>query len=286
MYIPASLLKCVADSSRVAISDVYIDIDRKQAYATDGKVLVAVPIAPDPGEVSGYVSREAIQQAEKSPKSQRGLVWHGEEVTKVRGIAYPNPHAELPADQRPIFPNIDTVMPKHTTPVLAVDTSLLCNAGMVLTPDKSLVPSVVLAMDITSPVNPLLLRPAKPCVVHNVDWQDAFAILMPIRHDAVSAPCPVPASVPTNESPEQTAALAQQLETVQANAAAAHDAMQTELIATRTAFQQLHQAYAALQTAHKALEEELDDMREDQDLMVQELLTIVEGRTRAISPTQ
>ena len=97
MNIPKRLLKCVDKESKEnsPLQHVYVDVADKQAWATNGRLVVCIPIAPEDGECSGLVPAAAIEAAEKQPKNLRGRLMHGENVTSIFGGAtWDNPTAD------------------------------------------------------------------------------------------------------------------------------------------------------------------------------------------------
>ena len=96
MNIPKRLLHCVSTRTDFsALNHVYVCVDAKQAWATDGRIAICLPIEPEEGDFSGYVPRGAIEAAAKQPKRVRGKLLHGTSVTTVPGVGtWDNPLGE------------------------------------------------------------------------------------------------------------------------------------------------------------------------------------------------
>ncbi len=138
MYLPKTMLECVStDKTRISIDHVYVDVEEKLAIATDGRVMALVPIEPTDGEVSGYVPREAILQADKCKDPWKGVLMHYNDETLVAGshVRIPNPfHGETV----PPFPQWKQVIPQDLPeqPLFVVDADLLAKAAHAITPLK------------------------------------------------------------------------------------------------------------------------------------------------------
>ena len=111
MIIPKDLLPlCSTDLARGGLQYVYVDCEKKYAIASNGHILAAIPIEPESGEVSGYVSAEAIKLAAQQSLF-RGRLLHFEKQTDVNGILFPNPYAE--AESPPPFPDWTVIIPRY-----------------------------------------------------------------------------------------------------------------------------------------------------------------------------
>lgn len=138
MYLNKTILECVStDKTRLQLGYVYVDVAEKLAIATDGRIMALVPIEPTDGEVSGYVPREAILQADKCKDSWKGILMHYDEDTLVAGsmMRISNPfHGET----APPFPQWKQVIPQDLPeqPLFAVNADLLARAAHAVTPAK------------------------------------------------------------------------------------------------------------------------------------------------------
>lgn len=53
------------DYSRPALTYVHFDADRGELRATDSYIAVRMPVTPDPGDVSGWISPDALERSRK-----------------------------------------------------------------------------------------------------------------------------------------------------------------------------------------------------------------------------
>lgn len=256
MYIPKSLLDCVSkEVTRYAITNVYVDVGAKKALATNGQFLVALPIVPEPDEVSGYVPAEAIRAAAKMPKHRKGVICHTEQTTLVNGILYPNPHAENP----PPFPDWQQLIPAHhaTAPILACNGGFFALAAEALTPHGQK-PCVTVHLDQTDPSQPLVLKSGY------AEMAEAVALLMPVRDDQVTGHV-----CPTEETVEMWRARA-------VSAEALTEILQGQLDAGQGATEQIRiltEERDAARTALLTLEAQVDAAPPDLETICEDLQT-------------
>jgi hypothetical protein len=67
-------LACSKDENRWILHHPYLDVENKALVATDGRIMAIIPCHPENGELSGPVSREALENGRKN--SQRDGTFH------------------------------------------------------------------------------------------------------------------------------------------------------------------------------------------------------------------
>ena len=186
MHLHKTILQCTShDTTRLAIQHVYVDIAERYAIATDGHLLVLVPIDPEPDEVDGYVSAMAIQEAAKQKGCFKDRIHHFATETLVvgSGLRVPNPFHDDPTP--PVFPDWRNLFPRVThQPLMVIDMKKVGRAADALSPIKEKAVVAVtcdLAKLGTDPV--LLTMDATPqgAPEDPRDWSRAKALVMPIR---------------------------------------------------------------------------------------------------------
>ena len=161
MQLPKSLLKCCsADSTRYGINHIYVDVETGEAFATDGHLLMVVPITPEESEVSGYIPADALKAAhEPSQKALKGVLLHHASETLVPGKGtFPNPFTP---DDMPKFPETDHLLylAREGMHQITLDAALLLKLADVIRdaepgPGK---PHVTLTYNPKKPDGPLLV---------------------------------------------------------------------------------------------------------------------------------
>lgn len=134
MFIPKRLLKACAKPDDIKhperLQAIYVDVERKRAWASDGFIAVSCPIEPEEGECSGFVSREAVEMADKHARMLKGKLFHGETETKVAaGGTFDNPSSGL---RFPVEQCEEIMQTGGRERVLYVDIALLKRACEVL----------------------------------------------------------------------------------------------------------------------------------------------------------
>ena len=104
MIIPKRLLRaCLPEKAfgQEGIKSIYVDVEGKQAWATDGHIMVGCPIVPAEGECSGLVPRAAVELADKQKGDLKGVVFHTEKMTSVlgAGCTFENSTLTFPLEQ-------------------------------------------------------------------------------------------------------------------------------------------------------------------------------------------
>ena len=273
MYLDKTILECVStDKTRTSITHVYVDVDAKLAIATDGHVMALVPIDPTDGEVSGYVPREAILQADKCKDPWKGVILHQEKETLVAGsmVKIPNPFQGTPA---PPFPNWRDVIPQDLPeqPLFAVDGDLLARAAHAVTPAK-----MKAAVFVSCNLGKLGTDPLTITSTHD---SKAKAILMPVtvKTTPVGHACPAPDDL--RESLEHAKARVAMLEHDHAKLQEAYQALVQQqatpvpspLESVAEKIDALTAQYEALQAQHRQLETLYEELNADHVELLREL---------------
>ena len=97
------------DDGREFIASAYLDTERRELAATNGHVLVVLPVTLDDGDTTGRVSVEALKAARKL--ATRGApveVQANGALQLTNGASYPRP------DTCGEFPNYREVMPDYS----------------------------------------------------------------------------------------------------------------------------------------------------------------------------
>jgi hypothetical protein len=130
VIVPKALLDvCSVDATRSALAHIYLDLERKRAVATNGPILAALAIEPEEGEVSGYLSKEAVLYAATHTKGQ---LLHYAATTVVGEAVFPNPFAGQ--ESAPPYPDYHAVIPTGVmTRSLGIDAALLVTLAKVIT---------------------------------------------------------------------------------------------------------------------------------------------------------
>ena len=123
------------DTTRQFLCNLYLDTGAKVLVATDGVRMVKHPILLDDGDVSAFVSAEAIKAARKlAPKNGDLEVRVGvDTLTLTNGITMPTPKAGQP------FPHYERVIPNYstrTTVTVGLDAKLLLELCQAMGGDK------------------------------------------------------------------------------------------------------------------------------------------------------
>lgn len=186
---------CVStDETRYQIMDPYLDTKAKRLVATDGHMLVAVPVEVSEDESSGYVSRFLLRLARRWFRRERPA---GERVEIVDGNvpggpSYPTDHARGSG-----FPDWRAAVPKRTrgtpgTVTIGLDAVYLKEIALALGgEDRPGGCQVTLTIDVVDLGTPLL--------VQSEGAPEAVAALMPVggggltggvRFDPAEPPAP------------------------------------------------------------------------------------------------
>ena len=131
MYVPHTMQAIIDPKAVLDIAHVYADVEKRYAIATDGTILVAYPIEPDEGEVSGYLPKNAIEFAAKGCGKKHKVparLHHTATHTVVDGVSFHNPFT-FPYDRTPDFPDWQSVLPRNDekidVPAIGVNAMLL-----------------------------------------------------------------------------------------------------------------------------------------------------------------
>jgi hypothetical protein len=129
VIVPKALLDvCSTDATRSSLNHIYLDLERQRAVATDGRILAALAITPEEGEVSGYLSKEAVLYAATHTKGQ---LLHYAATTVVGEAVFPNPFAGH--ESIPLYPDYRVVLPQGVqTRSLGIDAALLVTLAKVI----------------------------------------------------------------------------------------------------------------------------------------------------------
>ena len=285
MYLNKTILECVStDKTRPSIGYVYVDVDEKLAIATDGHVMALVPIEPTDGEVSGYVPREAILQADKCKDPWKGVILHQEGETLVTGsmVKIPNP---FQGETAPPFPQWKQVIPQNLPeqPLFAVDGDLLARAAHAVTPAKMRA-AVLVSCNLGKLGTDAL-------TITSTHDSKAKAILMPVAVKTTPVGHTCPGSEDLQESLEHAKARVAMLEHDHAKLQDAYQALVQDqatpvpspLESVAEKIDALTTQYAALQAQHRQLETLYEELNADHVELLRELhiLTITVAEQEA-----
>lgn len=158
------------DYTRPHLTSVFLDVENKRMYATDGRALAVVPCEVDVGDRSGMLPVEAVGRARrmKQPEiaARKRLARVGKEVMYTRPGASPVP--------------VDSVIPKFKygdagTVSISLNPEFLLNAAKAIGRGKEFTGSALVTLTFQPTENEL-----SPIVL---SWEDeeAHAVLMPGR---------------------------------------------------------------------------------------------------------
>lgn len=104
---------------RLMLQHLLLSVEAKTLTATNGHIIAIVPVEPEEGDTSGYITVEALKAARKSKQGPR--VNGSLEI--VEGASFPRPTEE----QDGKFPDASKVMPAKPDrePDLCIDAKLL-----------------------------------------------------------------------------------------------------------------------------------------------------------------
>lgn len=294
MHLDKSLLDCVSsDKTRYSLSEVFVDVDEKLAIATNGHLLVMVPIDPAEGEVSGYVPKDAILEAAKQKGSFKGLLIHQQTHTIANGISYPNPFSD--ADKPVTFPvDWKRLIPAYANEpcLVGFNASYLGDIAAVISDPKN--PAVGLTLDLTKSVEAVIvvsgLRTPSTFPGDERDWSRAKALLMPVRDDAMRLhTCGSESEELRTRARTAEQLVAEQSTTIQrlidenavltAALATAQEAPPSLAATIEARLQEIQQQYAALTAQYETLVSAHADLDQEYTQTVQELIALSQRLT-------
>lgn len=139
------------DETRPHICEVYLDAEKGKLCATNGHVLVRLPVEtsqdPDKPDVTGFVSRDALAVARKNG----GQLECSSELKTANGQAFPRP------SKGEVFPPYQKVIPapKETDIKVGLNPQYLWDMARALGWEKKTHKCMVLHIDPTDPLSPV-----------------------------------------------------------------------------------------------------------------------------------
>jgi hypothetical protein len=128
------------DPSRYVICDPYLSIEHKSVIATDGRCMAIVPVELEDGDVSGWLSEDALKAARKQASKLDGLaVLHcNGSLALNNGASFPRPNIPKEGESPMTYPNWKAVtVPKGKNKhILAIDVDLLVNLAKAMGTSK------------------------------------------------------------------------------------------------------------------------------------------------------
>ena len=163
------------DEGRPHLLHPYLDVDAKVLVATDGHRMVKHPVTIDDGDVSAFVSVDAIKAARKLATKVEDLeVGVGADMLRlINGMTMPTPKCKMS------FPPYDRVIPNYSrrkTVTVGLDAKLLMGLCQALGGSAKDGTTVQLTFP-TVDKGEAMLDP----IVVEYGGSDAVAILMPSR---------------------------------------------------------------------------------------------------------
>ena len=160
---------------REQLSEPYLDVENKRLVATDGKILTAIKVEVEPDDVSGYISKDALEAARKIARKDR------EDTIEIRA----NGSLELKNGDklnRPdlgTFPDIDNILNMlETDPAKTIRLGI--NAKLLLDLAKSLANATqVVILDFVIDDNNAVTSAINVSVAKQ--GSDDKAVIMPVR---------------------------------------------------------------------------------------------------------
>lgn len=135
MIIPKRILEACArpgSEARPAFAHVYVHVEagKGQAWATDGHIIVCMPVEVGQGECSALVPRRAIELADKGKGALKGMIRRTEEGTWLvpgAGVSVEPVQGNFPPREK-----LAHMMHKYGSRLLHVDLALLQRVGKLL----------------------------------------------------------------------------------------------------------------------------------------------------------
>jgi hypothetical protein len=167
------------DKTRHSIIEPYLEIRESgsRMIATDGRILVVVPVETTPDDVSGYVSADALKASRKGKQVESVIRCNGALET-WDGASYPRPDLGT-------YPNVDQVMPKNEATHgkrkirFSVDAALLSRLADAMGTDGVTLEFLADESD-GSVSDPLMVTP-RSTSDRKCATIDALGVLMPMR---------------------------------------------------------------------------------------------------------
>lgn len=101
--------ECVShDPTRAVLHNVHLDVEAKSLVATNGHMIAIVPVEPEEGDVTGYVTPEALKAAREGGKFHEPSISCNSSLALPDGRSFPRPKAEDIGN----YPNYKQVIPE------------------------------------------------------------------------------------------------------------------------------------------------------------------------------
>ena len=154
------------DIDRASITDPYLDTKAERLVATDGRMLVAIPVETEKSERSRYLACSLLKAARNLGDDEVPAEIEDQEIVEY-GVLWP-------AAQERMFPDWQSVVPKmkHGDPgtvTVHLNPRLLKSLAEAMASGSA----VALTFDAGQPATALVVRPLLD--------SDAFGVLMPMR---------------------------------------------------------------------------------------------------------
>ncbi len=163
---------CVSrDETRPSLAQMHLDIDAKVIVATDGHMLVKIPVQIDAADHSGPVPVQALKAARTEAGRGRGEV-----AMSLNGACVLPSGAQFPRGEVGPFPDYNQVIPTARVPLrIGFNAAMLATLAQAMGTD-----GVVLTFDLAEVsanaayIAPILVKP-------NESDNGALGVLMPMR---------------------------------------------------------------------------------------------------------
>ena len=171
MIFPKTMIEnCAAikDYSRPYLQNPYLDVEGKQLIATDGHKLVFVPVVPEDGDVSGYVTGKALAAARKLAKRTEPSIRCNGALELTDGTVLPRPENQaFPVD------GVKRVIPDTKgCKIVSFNAQLLLDIAKAIGEGKDTIATVVILH---------LPEDNTRAIKVTKSGTEAFGVLMPVR---------------------------------------------------------------------------------------------------------
>jgi hypothetical protein len=171
------------DETQTRYLYVELDVEGKRMLATNGHCGVIVPCEPEPGDVSGPISHDALKRARKTARRVPGpeATTEATIAASVTALQAGEVHFIRPDRSGARFPPLDAVMRAEELAIGAADTwTFGVNARYLAELAQAMGEEhVLLTVKVGAPLDPIMVRVEKD--------PDAIAICMPVRPASLDA---------------------------------------------------------------------------------------------------
>jgi hypothetical protein len=161
------------DSTRTQLCEPWLDVEKKRLCATNGHMLISVPIETDDVDATGPLPSDALKAARKAcGRSASEISLSANGTVQIPG------GASFPRDKTVQFPPIDQVIPSYKkgdkgTVTFGVNAHYLATLAKALGSDTGVI-QITIKIENGTTLDPLL-------VSRDVGHKDEVALVMPCR---------------------------------------------------------------------------------------------------------